>query len=154
MTTSGFHSLGRCLRVGLLMLGLSAIQIQSYAENVKAELLLVWGSNGEKPSDPAHKPLDEDLAKELRKAFKWQNYFVINRTNTTLLPQVSKKVEMSKKCVIEIKALDGQRVEAQLFGEGKPRDKVIKPLSKEKSITFGGEDSNKCAWFVIIRRIE
>jgi len=152
MIASGLLDINRGLWTCLLFLGLATGQ--SYADNMKVELLLVWGCTGEKPSNPAHKPLDKDLADELKRAFKWKEYFVINRTNVMLNSRELRKVEMSKKCVIEIKALQEQRVQVQLFGEGKPRDKVIKPLPKNKSITFGGEAENKCAWFVIVRQID
>lgn len=154
MTLFDLRSLNGWLRLCAIVAGLAAGQGHSHAENARVELYLVWGTNAEKSSDPSHKPLPDDLGNELRKMCKWQNYFVINRTNVTLLKQEPRKTEMSKKCVIEMKLLEGQRLEVQLIGEGIKRDKVIKPLSKKKSITFAGQDKNDTAWFVIIKQTE
>ena len=46
---------------------------------LKFEVILVWGTNDKQSPDPNHKPVDADIDKELKKLFKWANYFEVNR---------------------------------------------------------------------------
>ena len=120
------------------------------AEELKIEAKLIWGTDDEKSTDPGHKPVDEPLAKELRKIFKWKNYFEINRQNGVVPNRGSKQFQMSKQCTIEITELEGPKVEVKLIGEGKPVNKTTKALSRGEFFTLAGESKNGCAWFVVV----
>jgi hypothetical protein len=61
---------------------------------------------------------------------------------------------LSTKCTIEIKELEGPRVEVKLIGDGKEVHKTIKTISKGDSVVYSGDDKNQSAWFVIITELD
>ena len=138
---------GLFCRVLITSLALSSVL---QAEDLKIEAKLIWGTDDPKSTDPSHKPVDEALAKELRKIFKWKNYFLINTQNGIVPNRGSKQFQMSKQCTIEITELEGPKVEVKLIGEGKPVNKTTKALSRGEFFTLGGESKNGCAWFVVV----
>ena len=90
------------------------------------------------------------MVKELRKIFKWKNYFEVNRQTGVVPSRGTKQFQMSKQCVIEITELEGPKVEVKLIGEGKPVNKTVKALSRGEFFTIGGESKNGSAWFVVV----
>jgi hypothetical protein len=66
----------------------------------------------------------------------------------------SNRFDLSKQCSVEITELEGPRVEVRLIGEGKEINKTIKPLSKGESFTYGKDDKNDSAWFVIMTALD
>ena len=94
------------------------------------------------------------MAKKLKKVFSWKNYFEVNRQNIIVPPRSTKKFKVSEKCDIEIKELEGPKVEVVLYGEGKPLNRTVKSLSKGEYFTLAGEDKNDSAWFVVITLLE
>ena len=139
-------------RVGLFFLWLVASIACSrvQAEDLKIEAKLIWGTDDEKSTNTNHKVVDEALAKELRKIFKWKHYFVINQQNGIVPSRGTKQFQMSKQCTIEITELEGPKVEVKLIGEGKLVNKTTKALSRGEFFTLGGESKNGCAWFVVV----
>ena len=142
--------LGRAGLFLLLLLTSLALSSSLQAEDLKIEAKLIWGTDDPKSTDPSHKPVEEALAKELRKIFKWKNYFEINRQNGVVPNRGAKQFQMSKQCTIEITELEGPKVEVKLIGEGKPLNKTTKALSRGEFFTLGGESKNGCAWFVVV----
>ena|SRR5258706_16317844 len=142
---------GRSLLV-FLMLN-SSIQPTSAAE-LKLEAKLIWATNDDKSPDPEHKPVDPATAEKLRKVFKWKNYFVVNRIVKVVPSRGSNRFELSKRCTVEIRELEGPRVEVKLIGEGKEVHKTTKTLTKGESFTYAGDDKNESAWFVIITELD
>jgi len=124
------------------------------AEQIKVEGRLIWGTNDEKFSDPNFKPVDTATNEKFRKIFQWKRYFEVNRKTTVLPSRGAGKLEMSKKCVIEITELEGPKVEVTLIGEGNPVNKTIKPLSRGESFTIAGDCKDGSAWFVLISQLE
>src|SRR2546428_322499 len=116
-----------------LVLALLLTQAPLQAAELKVELKLIWGTN-EKASDPKHKPVDEATAGKLRKVFTWKNYYEINRLIGTVPSRGTNQFKMSKDCLIEIKELEGPKVEVKLIGEGKPVVKATHHLSKGETI--------------------
>ena len=138
--------------VGLFFLFLVSSSAYSpvHAEELKIEAKLIWGTDDEKSTNANHKVVDEALAKELRKIFKWKHYFVINQQNGIVPSRGTKQFQMSKQCTIEITELEGPKVEVKLIGEGKLVNKTTKALSRGEFFTLGGESKNGCAWFVVV----
>ena len=122
------------------------------AEEIKLEIQLVWGTNDEKSSSPDHKALDPAIAKKL-KMFKWKNYFVVSRQEVVVPNRASKKIKLSSKCYIEVKELEGPRIEVNVYGEDRHVKKITEGLAKQGMLTIAGDDKNDCAWFIIIRQL-
>ncbi len=140
------------LITGGLVFVLSAASL--LAANVKVEAKLIWATDEAKSPDPKHVPVDEPTAGRLRKAFKWKNYFVVNKVVKDIPSRGSVPFELSKKCTVEIKELEGPRVEVTLIGEGKPVNKAVKSLNKGEWFVFSGDDKNQNAWFVIVTELD
>src|SRR5882762_8524857 len=89
---------------------------EASAADLKVEARLVWGTNEDKSPNRDHKPVDSALANKLRKVFKWQNYFEVNRQIATVAQNQTTNINMSSKCVLEVKNLGNSRVEVKLIG--------------------------------------
>lgn len=133
---------------------LSFVPLSTSAKELKLEAQLIWGTNDEKSPNPAHKPVDAATAEKLRKVFKWKNYFAVTNQVKVVPSRGSNRFDLSQQCSIEVTELAGPRVEVKLIGEGKEVNKTIKPLQKGESITYGKDDKNDTAWFVIITELD
>lgn len=143
----------RAARCFLALLLLAGSNFDALAANLKLEAKLIWGTDDAKSPNPDHKEVDPATRDKLRKVFKWKNYFVVNRVVKEVPNRASNKFELSKQCMIEIKELEGPRVEVKLIGEGKEVHKTIKTIAKGESVIYSGDDKNQSAWFVIITEL-
>jgi hypothetical protein len=138
----------------LALLLLSATTADTFAANLKLEAKLIWGTDDEKSPDPNHKPVDPKLKEKLQKIFKWKHYFVVNRVVREVPNRSANKFELSKECTIEIKELEGPRIEVKLIGKGKEVHKTTLTIEKGQSVVYSGDDKNQSAWFVIITELD
>lgn len=117
---------------------------------VKLDLILVWGTDGEKPEGKNLKELDENFTKKFR-IFKWKNYFEVKRVPVALnAGDPAKTVKMSNKCTVVVAYTDKQELEVELLGEGKSVYKGKHAMAKDDLIV-AGDDVNSTAWFVVIK---
>jgi hypothetical protein len=142
---------GRFLLAGLLFL---ASAVPSPAAELKLEAKLIWATNDDKSPNPDHKPVDAATAEKLRKVFKWKNYFIVNRLVKVVPSRGANSFELSKQCTVEIRELEGPKVEVKLIGKGKEVHKTTKSLTKGEWFTYAGDDKNESAWFVIITELD
>lgn len=144
----------RSLRLGFSALVVSATLCGAAAAERKIEARLIWGTNDEKSPDASHKPLDGEIAKKLREMpLKWKNFFEVTRKDFTINDQTYTNVVMSKQCSIEVKDKGGNNVTVKLYGQGKPVNRVDKPLPKGEMLAIGGDDKNNSAWFITVRPV-
>lgn len=122
------------------------------AADIKLEIQLVWGTNAEGSPNANHTPVEPAVAKKLS-MFKWKNYFRVSRQEVTVPSRSTKKIALSEKCEIEIKELEGPRIEVNVYGKGKHVKKITESISKQNSLTIAGDDKNDCAWFIIIKEL-
>ncbi len=142
------------LRFFLVLVLVALMPAQVQAAELKVELKLIWGTNNNTPT-PKHKPVDEATAGKLRKIFKWTNYFEMNRVTGTVPSRGTNQFKMSKDCLIEIKELEGPKVEVKLIGEGKPVVQATHHLSKGETINLASEcKDGSGAWFVLITELD
>jgi hypothetical protein len=85
--------------------------------------------------------------------FKWKNYFVVHRVVREVPSRASNKFELSKDCTIEIRELEGPRIEVKLIGKGKEVHKTTLNIDKGQSVVYSGDDKNQSAWFVYITEL-
>lgn len=128
--------------------------LEALAANLKLEAKLIWGTDDAKSPNPEHKEVDAATKEKLRKVFKWKNYYVVNRATKPVPSRGSNRFELSKECTIEIKELEGPRVEVKLIGKGKEVHKTTLNIEKGQSVVYSGDDTNQSAWFVIITELE
>jgi len=141
----------RCFLALLLLVGSN---FNSFAANLKLEAKLIWGTDDEKSPNPDHKEVDAATREKLRKVFKWKNYFVVNRVVKEVPSRSSNQFKLSQDCTIEIKELEGPKVEVKLIGKGKEVHKTTLAISKGQSVVYSGDDKNQSAWFVIITELD
>jgi hypothetical protein len=141
----------RCFLALLLLVGGT---IDTFAANLKLEAKLIWGTDDEKSPDAEHKEVDAATKEKLRKVFKWKNYFVVNRVVKEVPSRSSNQFKLSPDCTIEIKELEGPKVEVKLIGKGKEVHKTTLTISKGQSVVYSGDDKNQSAWFVIITELD
>ena len=141
----------RCFLALLLFVGST---IDTFAANLKLEAKLIWGTDDEKSPNPEHKEVDAVTKEKLRKVFKWKNYFVVNRVVKEVPSRSSNQFKLSPDCTIEIKELEGPKVEVKLIGKGKEVHKTTLAISKGQSVVYSGDDKNQSAWFVIITELD
>ncbi|MBI3849294.1 MAG: hypothetical protein HY298_03230 [Verrucomicrobia bacterium] len=144
----------RVASVIVFSLSLFANSSEVLAADLKVEARLVWGTNEDKSPNPDHKPVDATLAKKLRKVFKWHNYFEVNRKTATIPQNQTANINMSSKCVLEVKNLGNARVEVKLIGKGKLVSKNAQTLTPGEDLIVAGDDKNDTAWFVVIRSVD
>lgn len=143
----------RVTRFSIVLLLLAASTVETFAANLKLEAKLIWGTDDAKSPNASHKEVDQATKEKLRKVFKWKNYFVVNRITKEVPSRASNKFELSKECTIEIKELEGPRVEVKLIGKGKEVHKTTLNIEKGQSVVYSGDDTNQSAWFVIITEL-
>lgn len=111
---------------------------------------LLWGTNGGKPADKNLRPIEPDLEKRLRRVFKWQSYFEIERKEFGVTAGKTAKIEMSKECRLEVNRLSGEEFEIQLYGKGVLVVTKRQRIVPGETVVLGGDDKNDNAWFVVV----
>jgi len=135
---------------------LSQAASQALAGEAKFEAQLVWASNDKKSPDPKHKPVSAEMREKLGKLhLKWENFFEVNTTAFSISKGGTNKVVMSNKCSLEVRLLEGDKVEVSVFGKKGDRScKQNQPLPKGELMVFGGNAPDATAWLVVLRRVE
>lgn len=125
------------------------------AEDIKVEVILVWATSDEddkKDAEKKHKELSQIVAKELKEPFKWKYYFEVNKKSGEIASRSSKAFRVSSKCEVKVTELAGPDVIVELFGEGKPVNRIKEGLHPGKLISIGQAEKQGGAWFVVVHR--
>src|SRR5256885_1632023 len=84
------------------------------------EVQLLWGTDLAKSPNPEHKPLDPDVGKRVQSLpLKFKHYFLVNRNKVELPLGITKKVDVSEKCAVELKNLDNMKFQVTFIGKNK-----------------------------------
>ena len=142
------------LTIGLFAGNASAV----LAGEAKFEAQLVWATNDEPAPGDNHKPVDEETQKKLDslECLKWKHFYLVNKQDFEVAKGESEKVVMSDKCSIQVKHLDGKRVEFILFGKkGEECSKRVQSLTKGETMVHGGKVEGKTsAWLITLKRVK
>jgi hypothetical protein len=143
---------------GLLLSLLLALAMTSFAnagEPIKFKAQLVWGTDAATSPNEKHKPVDDELRKQLAKLpLRWTNYFLVAEQKFVATRGEPSKVVLDK-CAIEVKVLAGKKVEVTWFGKnGETVGKQIQPLPKGDTLVLAGNAPNSTAWLVAVIRLE
>lgn len=123
--------------------------------NYEFRAQLIWASNDNLDSSNL-KPLDPKTTEKLRKVFKWQNYWEINRKYVELMSEEREIAKISADCEVSLKKIksdDESKVEVVLFGKQNPIVKKTQPIQMNECLVLAGPDKDGTAWFVILTRI-
>jgi hypothetical protein len=159
MTTTRFFPMDFCRRTawrlfclvcayGLCLLhGLAA----EGNNDLKFEVQLIWGTNGQKPPGKHLKDVEPRITEALKGVFKWQNYFEVSRKRLDVPEKTTQQLKLSEKCEIKVTNLGNSSVQIQLLGEGKCVNTRKEPVTPGRLLTIAGEDKNDTAWFVVLK---
>jgi hypothetical protein len=150
MRANRTHALPSLLIAVALVLGGA---VRARAADMKLQAQLLWGTDDAKSPNPAHKPVDAELKLKLKRLpLKWANYFEVTRQGLDVPQNGAKKVVLSDQCEIEVKNLDGTKVEVTHYGKGKRVATRTQALPKGELLVVGGNAPDSTAWLVVIRR--
>ena len=122
--------------------------------DLKLEVRLIWGTNDNDSPVPTHKRIDTPLTRKLAKLFTWKQYFEVNRQEVVIPLSAVKKLELSEKCIIEVKNVGDTRIEVKLFGGGKFVSKTVETIPKGDWLVLAGDSAGRNAWFIVLKTIE
>lgn len=135
------------------LFGCAERQAQGAAMKLEAQLL--WGTDDAKSPNPKHKPVDDKLRKKLKDLpLKWANYFEETRKTLEVPVGAARRIFLSDLCEIEVKNLDGNRVEVTHFGRGKKVGTRTQALPKGEMLVLGGNAPDATAWLVVLRQVQ
>lgn len=149
----------RRLSLVMLLIFLAACSIALAAsgdEKYYFKAQLIWASNEDLSSDDLH-PLDDKTTEKLRKVFKWENYWEINKKYVDLEEDVRKITKISPECEITLKRIETEeecKVEVVLIGKKNPIVKKTQHIQQDECLVLAGPDKDGTAWFVILTRID
>ena len=133
----------------------TSLHARAEAGDMKLEAQLIWATNDQEDPNPKHKPVSREIREKLNQLpLKWTNYFEVNRTPLDVPKGEARPATLSDKCGIEIKNLDGDKVEVALLGKGDKVLKRIQSLPKGDILILGGNAPNATAWLIALKRIK
>ena len=138
------------------LLFFTAAAARANADDMKIEAQLIWATNDKDDPNPKHKPVAPEIKEKLNQLpLKWANYFEVNKLSLDIPKGEARKAKLSDKCEVEIKSVDGSKVEVALFGgKSDPVLKRIQSLPKGEILVLGGNAPNSTAWLVALKRIK
>lgn len=143
-----------CLTALLGVLCISAARLSAAeSSGIRVEAILVWATHVAKTNDASLKELEPQLAKKLRKAYKWDLYYEVKRKEATVSGKDATHVPISEKCSLDIKHLGDERFEVHLTGKGKPVSRTVESLAHGHIMVVAGDDKNDTAWLIVIREL-
>jgi hypothetical protein len=134
----------------VLLLGLQAVS----ACAADLETQLIWATRDSTSPNPRHRPVDADVARKLAGlplGWKWPHFFMENRRDFLLATAVQ-RIELSRKCAVEVRDVGGNRVEVTLFGNGRLVWRGVQPLPRGEILVLGGNAPGDNAWLVTLKR--
>jgi hypothetical protein len=155
MNISTTRVIRRCWFVAIFAF-VAVTGVVAQAGDLKIEARLVWGCNDAKSPDPKLKPVEAEVRKKLATLpLKWSHYYEVNRKQIKVPLGSKGKTTLSKKCAVEIKSLEGEKVEVVWYGKrGKVVGRQTQPLPKGEMLVLGGNAPNSTCWLVTLKRIE
>jgi hypothetical protein len=140
--------------VGVL-LAFGSVSARAEADGIKVEAQLIWATNDKEDPNPKHKPVAPEIREKINQLpLKWANYFEVKNVPLEIPKGEVRVAKLSEKCAVEIKNLEGGKIEVALMGKGDPVWKRVQTLPKGDVLILGGNAPNATAWFVAVKRIK
>ena len=120
----------------------------------KFEVQLLWGTDATNSPNPNHKPVERDVQARLNSLpLKFKHYFLVNKNVVELPIGITKKVDVSEKCAVELKNLDNLKFQVTFFGKGKQTAQRTQEFPLDEMLLHGGNAPCSNAWLVVVKRI-
>ena len=142
-------------QVALLLLLATLTGRCAQTNELKFEAQLIWATNDKQSPNPKHKEVEPEIRKKLDELpLKWKSYFEVNRKQFSIAKGAASKVSMSEKCGIDVKDVDGRKVEVSLISKGEAVWTRTQPLPKGEILILSGNAPDKTAWLITLKRFE
>ena len=112
---------------------------------------LVRGNNDDTPPQPGSRPVGIKVARRLRAALNWKNYWEVNRCQVAVCSGKVSRVCMSNEREVEIDLSNRSRRRVTAFENGKVIQRTMRPFGEGMTV-IGGERDAASAWFIVVRR--
>lgn len=112
---------------------------------------LVRGNNEDAPPQPGSRPVGIKVARHLRAALNWKNYWEVNRRRVAVYSGNATRVGLSKEREVEIDLSNCNRRKVTAFENGKVIQRTMRPFGEGMTV-IGGERDAASAWFIVVRR--
>ena len=149
---SGIFQRFGCVSLALFALALADSARAGGGTKVTVQAQLVWGTNLKESSSKDHKPIDGKTAEDLKKVFKWENYFIIKTEMVDLVKGKQQTVKMSDQCSLEIKAVGDDKFEVVLMGKGERVARGTQKMPPGEKVFLMGVSQNESSWLVILKQ--
>jgi len=110
----------------------------------------VRGNNDDAPPEPGSRPVGIKVARHLRSALNWKNYWEINRRQVAVCSGKATRVCLSKEREVEIDLSNRNRRKVTAFENGKVVHRILRPAGEGMTL-IGGERNAASAWFIVVR---
>jgi hypothetical protein len=119
------------------------------------EVQLLWGTDLTNSPNPEHKPVDPDVGKRIQSLpLKFKHYFLVNRNKVEIPLGITKKVDVSEKCAVELKNLDNMKFQVTFIGKNKQQTQRTQDFPLQEMLVHGGNAPGSNAWLVVVKRID
>ena len=112
---------------------------------------LVRGNNEDTPPEPSSRPIGLKVARHLRSAMNWKNYWEVNRRQVAVCSGRATRICLSKEREVEIDLTKGRCRKVTAFENGKVVQRILRPVGEGMTL-IGGERDSESAWFIVVRR--
>jgi hypothetical protein len=112
---------------------------------------LVRGNNDDAPPEPGSRPVGMKVARHLRSALNWKNYWEVDRRQVAVCSGKTTRVCLSKEREVEIDLSNHNRRKVTAFENGKVVQRILRPVGEGMTL-IGGERDAASAWFIVVRR--
>jgi hypothetical protein len=112
---------------------------------------LVRGNNEDAPPEPGSRPVGIKVARHLRSALNWNNYWEIKRCQVAVCSGKVARVCLSKGREVEIDLTKGKCRKVTAFENGRVVQRMSRPAGEGMTL-IGGERDGASAWFIVVRR--
>lgn len=123
------------------------------AKPVIYSVQLISATEENRPPVPGSKPVDPKLDKCLHAAFKFKNFWEINRQNVPIVAGKKAITRLTSERQVEIDLTEPGKRKVTAFDRGKSFFREVRPLGRAATI-IGGDHDSQSVWFIIVRRNE
>lgn len=112
---------------------------------------LIRGSNDDAPPEPGSRPIGRKVARHLRSALNWKNYWELNRQQVAVCCGNTRRVSLSKDRSVEIELTKRGCRRVTALENGRIVQRTMRPVGEGMTV-IGGERDQQSAWFIVVRR--